>query len=72
MHQWWFDINANSNSQLHILGADHQLFENSRKKSGEILCWKKQRMSEEVTKVVKNLFSNAFFLMFYWKMVNLS
>ena len=32
MHQWWFDINANSKSQLHILGADHQLFEKQSKK----------------------------------------
>ena len=41
MHQWWFDINAKSKSQLNILGADHQLFEKQSKKSGEILYWKK-------------------------------
>ena len=26
IYQWWFDKNANSKSQLHFLGADHQLF----------------------------------------------
>ena len=61
MHQWLLDINANSKSQLHIWGADHQLKKKSRKKSGEILYLKKRRMSEYVTKVIKNLFSNALF-----------
>ena len=61
MHQWWFDINANSKSQLHILGADHQLFEKQSKKSGEILYWKQRWLSEYVIKVIKNLFSKALF-----------
>ena len=62
MHQWWFDINANSKSQLHILGTDHQLLEKKTvEKSGKILYWKKRRMSEYVTKVIRNLFSNALF-----------
>ena len=61
MHQWCFDIKANLKSQLHILGADHQHFEKQSKKSGEILYWKKRRISEYVTKVIKNLFSNALF-----------
>ena len=58
-HQWWFDINANSKSQSHILCADHQLFEKQSKKSGEILHWKKWRLSEYVTKVIKKLFRKA-------------
>ena len=61
MHQWWFDVNANSKLQLHILSADHQLFEKQSKKSGEILYWKKRWLSEYVIKVIKNLFSNALF-----------
>ena len=61
IYQWWFDINANSKSQLHFLGADHQLFGKQSKKSGEILYWKKWRLSELVTKVIKNLFRNALF-----------
>ena len=48
-------------AQLHILGPDHQLFEKELKKSGEILYWKKRRMSEYVTTVINNLFSNALF-----------
>ena len=59
VHQWLFDINVNLTSQLHILGANHQLFEKQPKKSGEILYWKKRRLSEYVTMVIKNLFSNA-------------
>ena len=35
--------------------------EHSKKKSGEILHLKKRRLSEYVTKVIKNLFSNAIF-----------
>ena len=54
-------------SQLHILGADHQLFGKHSTKSGEILHWKKQRLSEYVTKVIKNLFSNAIFKSFIEK-----
>ena len=46
IYQWWFDKNANSNSQLHFLGADHQLFGKQSKKSGKILYWKKRRLSE--------------------------
>ena len=46
MYQWRFDINANSEWQLHFLGADHQLFWKQSKKSGEILYWKKRRLSE--------------------------
>ena len=61
IHQWWIDINANAKSQLHILGTDHQLFGKQSKKSGEILHWKKRRLSEYVTKVIKNLFSNAIY-----------
>ena len=61
IHQWWIDINANAKSQLHILGTDHQLFGKQSKKSGEILHWKKRRLPEYVTNVIKNLFSNAIF-----------
>ena len=64
IHQWWIDINANAKSQLHILGTDYQLFElfgKQSEKSGEILHWKKRRLSEYVTKVIKNLFRNAIF-----------
>ena len=32
-----------------------------QKKSGEILHWKKRRLSENVTKVIKNLFRKALF-----------
>ena len=59
IHQRGIDINANAKSQLHILGTDHQLFGKQSKKSGEILHRKKRRLSEYVTKVIKNLFSNA-------------
>ena len=34
------------------------IFENGRKKSGEISYWKKQILSEYVPKVVKHLFTN--------------
>ena len=61
IHQWWIYINANAKSQLHILGTDHQLFGKQSKKSGKILHWKKRRLSEYVTKVITNLFSNAIF-----------
>ena len=53
-------INANAQSQLHILGTDHQFLENSWK-NGDILHWKKRRLSEYVTMVINNLFSNDFF-----------
>ena len=46
---------------MHIFGANHQLFEKHSKKSGEILYWKKRRMSEYVTNVIKNLFSGDLF-----------
>ena len=61
IHQWWINIKANAKSRLHILGIDHQLFGKQSKKSGEILHWKKRRLPEYVTKVIKNLFSNAIF-----------
>ena len=61
IHQWCFDMNANSKSHLHILGADHQLFGKQSKKSGEILYWKKWQLSEYVTKVIKHLFRNTLF-----------
>ena len=61
MHQWWYDINANSKSQSHILCTDHQLFEKLSKKSGDILHWKRRQLSEYVTKVINNLFRKALF-----------
>ena len=61
IHQWCFDMIANSKSQLHILGADHQHFGKQSKKSGEILYWKKRQLSEYVTKVIKNLLRNTLF-----------
>ena len=61
MHQWWFNIHENSKSQLHIYGADHQLFGKGLKKSGEISYWKKQRLPEYAPKVVKHLFNIAVF-----------
>ena len=53
IHQWWFNIHANPRLQLHIFGADHQLFGKESKKNGEISYWKKRRLSEYETKVVK-------------------
>ena len=61
MHQWWFNIHENSKSQLHIFGADHQLFGKGSKKSGEISYWKKRRLPEYAPKVVKYLFIVALF-----------
>ena len=61
MHQWWFNIHENSKSQLHIFGADHQLFGKGSKKSGEISYWKKRRLPEYAPKVVKHLFYIALF-----------
>ena len=61
IHQWWSDRNASAKTQLHILGTEHQLFGKQSKKSGEILHGKKRRLSEYVTKVIENLFNNAFF-----------
>ena len=61
IHQLWIDINASAKSQLHILGTDHQIIGKQSKKSGEILHWQKRRLSEYVTKVIKNLSSNDIF-----------
>ena len=61
IHQWCIDINADAKSQLHILNTDHQLFGKQSKKSGEILHWKKRRLSENVIKVIQNLFSCVIF-----------
>ena len=70
MHQWWFDIKwkrkrfANSKSQLHIWGADYQLFEKQSKQKWRDSILKKQEMSECLTNVIKiclvMLFLNSF------------
>ena len=61
IHQWWYNIDAHSKSQLHIFGNDHQLFGKGSKKSGEISYGKKERQWEYLPKVVKNLFINDLF-----------
>ena len=64
MQQWWFDINANSKSQFHILGTDgpSTFWKTVEKKWWDfILSEKKRRVSEYVNKVIKNLLSNALF-----------
>ena len=61
IHQWWLIIHANSKSQFHIFGTDHQLFGKWSKKSGENSYSKKRRLSENVPKVVKHLYNNALF-----------
>ena len=54
-------MHENSKSQLHIFGADHQLFGKGSKKSGEISYWKKRRLPDYAPKVVKHLFTIAVF-----------
>ena len=46
IYQFWFDLYAISKSQLYFVGVDQQLFGKQSKKSGEILYWKKRRLSE--------------------------
>ena len=59
MRQWRFNIHDNPKSQLHIFGADHQLFGKGSKKSGEISYWKKRWLPEYAPKVVKHLYNIA-------------
>ena len=44
---------------MHILGTDHQLFEKQSKKKRRDFTLIKRQLSEYVTKVIKNRFSNA-------------
>ena len=61
IHQWWFDIDVNSKKTIAYLRRRPLTFSKTVEKCGEIIYWKKWRLSEYLIKFIKNLYSYALF-----------